>query len=394
MKNEWLNKIKTTYYIKIKGKNIERFIKRLNSVGIELLEIKYLKYNEIIIKIYKKNLEKIEEIKTIYDIEIVSYKGFYKYKELLKENKLIVITIILSFSFIWYLSNTIFYIDIIHNDSTIRNLIKEELNENGIRIYSLKKDYNYINKVKNKIMEKHKDKIEWLEIETVGVKYVVRVQLREHADIKDVSNNRDVVAKKDATIKKIIASSGQIVKEINTYVKKGDTIISGTITLNDNIKGYAVADGKIFGEVWYNITVEYPFTYYEEKYTGKKNNSLVFKFLNWQISIPKLKTYKVDKEYSIIDNRLIPLKLSFLKTRDIQVIDQVLTEDEAINNAIKLARSQMEKNLNDEEYIISQKNLNINVKDSKVVLESFFAVYENITDYKEIIIEDNEEKVE
>ena len=30
------------------------------------------------------------------------------------------------------------------------------------------------------------------------------------------------------------------------------------------------------------------------------------------------------------------------------------------------------------------KNLKINVKDSKIIVESFFAVYEDITDYGEI----------
>jgi len=43
MRNEWINKFKTTVNLKIKGKNIERFVKRLTNFNIEILELKYLK---------------------------------------------------------------------------------------------------------------------------------------------------------------------------------------------------------------------------------------------------------------------------------------------------------------------------------------------------------------
>lgn len=394
MKNKlfyiFISKIK----IKITGNNAEKFLHKLVRSQIELLNIKKIKKDTIYIWVYKRDYPKIYRLSTIYNIEVVDASGWIKTKKTLSINKYFIFSLVIGLICLIILSNTIFSVQVIHNNKEIREFITNELKNYNIDKYHIKKSYQELTTIKQEILKKYKDKIEWLEIETVGVKYVVRVQLREHADTKETFNNRDVVAKKDATIKKIIASSGQIVKEINTYVKKGDTIISGTITLNDNIKGYTVADGEIFGEVWYNITVEYPFTYYEEKYTGKKKNSISLQFLNWNISIPKLEAYKVDKEYSIINNKLIPLKLSFLKTREIEVIDQILTEDEAIECAIKLARTQMEEKLNDKEYIVSQKNLKVNIKDSKVVLESFFAVYENITDYKEIIIEEKEEKVE
>lgn len=387
MKNEWLNKIKTTYYLKIKGKNIERFIKRLNSVGIELLEIKYLKYNEIIIKIYKKNLEKIEEIKTIYDIEIVSYKGFYKYKELLKENKLIVITIILSFSFIWYLSNTIFYIDVIHNDSTIRNLIKEELNENGIRIYSLKKDYDYINKVKNKIMEKHKDKIEWLEIEETGTRYIVKVEERKINNIIENNKPRNLVAKKDAIVLNIEASEGVIQKNKNDYVRKGDIIVSGNVDLNGEIKKTVTATGTIYGEVWYKLTIEYPLNYVETKITGETKNVYTIKFLNLNLSL--YNNYLVTKEKTIYKSKTIPFSIIKQTKNKTLEINQKLTEEEAINKAIETGLEKIKSKLNDKEYIIDTKKLKVETNNSKIILELFVSVCEDITDYSLIEGEPN-----
>ena len=379
MRNEWLNKFKTTYYIKVKGRNIERFIKRLISVDIELLEIKYLKYDEIVVKIYKNNLEKIEEIKTVYDVEVVEYTGFYKYKELLKKNKLIVISIVLAFTFVLYLSNTIFYIDVIHNDKNIRELIKEELNENGIRIYSLKKDYKYINKVKNKIMEKHKDKIEWLEIESSGTRYIVKVEERKINDINGNNEPRNLVAKKDAVILSIEASDGIIVKNKNDYVKKGDIIVSGNIDLNGEIKKIVPATGKVYGEVWYKLTIEYPLNYTERKVTGETKKIYTFKFMNLNISL--YNNYLVTKEKILYKNKTIPFSIVKQTKNKILNINQTLTKEEATSKAIEVGLDKIKSKLNDNEYIIDTKKLKVETNNSKIILELFVSVCEDITDY-------------
>lgn len=379
MRNEWLNKFKTTYYIKVKGRNIERFIKRLISVDIELLEIKYLKYDEIVVKIYKNNLEKIEEIKTVYDVEVVEYTGFYKYKELLKKNKLIVISIVLAFAFVLYLSNTIFYIDVIHNDKNIRELIKEELSENGIRIYSLKKDYKYINKVKNKIMEKHKDKIEWLEIESSGTRYIVKVEERKINDINGNNEPRNLVAKKDAVILSIEASDGIIVKNKNDYVKKGDIIVSGNIDLNGEIKKIVPATGKVYGEVWYKLTIEYPLNYTERKVTGETKKVYTFKFMSLNISL--YNNYLVTKEKILYKNKTIPFSIVKQTKNKILNINQTLTKEEATSKAIEVGLDKIKSKLNDNEYIIDTKKLKVETNNSKIILELFVSVCEDITDY-------------
>ena len=54
-----------TIRIHVIGKNIERFIQRLYNEKIELLNIKYINYKEIEIKINKNDLEHINKIKTI-----------------------------------------------------------------------------------------------------------------------------------------------------------------------------------------------------------------------------------------------------------------------------------------------------------------------------------------
>ena len=80
--------------------------------------------------------------------------------------------------------------------------------------------------------------------------------------------------------------------------------------LNEKVKGKVKAQGEVYGEVWYVITTEYPFVYYEEKETGKKKNLLAIKFLNKDIELTanKFKHKKID-EKTIIENKLLPIKI-------------------------------------------------------------------------------------
>jgi len=73
--------------LNIKGKNIERFIKRLVTNKIELLKIFYPNRNEVNIIVYKKDYEKIMELKSVYEITELNCYGFIKIKKTLNMYK-------------------------------------------------------------------------------------------------------------------------------------------------------------------------------------------------------------------------------------------------------------------------------------------------------------------
>ena len=68
MKKTFLDKYKSSILIHISGHNINRFIQRINQNKINIYNIKYINENEVLIKIFKKDYQKLEEIKTIYNI--------------------------------------------------------------------------------------------------------------------------------------------------------------------------------------------------------------------------------------------------------------------------------------------------------------------------------------
>lgn len=376
-----------TIYLKVKGKNIERFLKRLNKSEIELLKIEKIKYNELNIEIKKDDFKKINNIKTIYEIEIIGIHGLDYIKEQIIKKRYILFSFMISILILLILSNTIFSIEVVHNDEEIRTLLISELEEFNIKKYYGKKSYKELQNIKEEILEKYKDKIEWLEIETHGTKYVVRVE--ERILNKDESNyiKRNIVAKKDAVLVKIEAKNGEIIKTKNSFVKKGETVISGNIYLYDNIKDSIMAEGKIYGEVWYKATVEYPLVYKEETYTGKTKKVFSINFLNKDFSFfdfNKFK-YKNIEDISKIKHLFLPISFGFEKQYEKKVINENLTKDEAIEKAIKKATEKIESNLKEKEYIIATKKLKVEENYSKIIVELFFTVCEDITDYEEII---------
>ena len=385
MKNSVYNLLISKVTLKIIGNNKERIIKRLKNNNIEILNLKYID-SGIIVKIYKKDYEKLLSIKTIYEVEIVNYNGFISFKNNINNNKFIIISILICLMLLYFITNLIFSIDIITNDNDMKLKIEKELNNNGVSKYKVKKSYNQLQKIKSNILSKYRDKIEWIEIEVIGTKYIIRYEPRIKNKLNDEKGFRHIIASKDAIIKDMYIDSGQIVKNKNTYVKKGDIIVSGYIYLNENIKDTVRSSGKVYGECWYNVTINYPFKYYEEKETGNNKNIIVIKLLNKEIELFNFNKYKNKKVKNniLLKNNILPIGLMYQKQKEINIISENNNEKESIEKAIEYSKKKLEKNLDNDEYISDYKILNKEVFDDSVTLNIFYSVTQNITDYMDI----------
>ena len=385
MKNYVYNKLISKITIKIIGNNKERIIRRLKNNNIEILSLRYIN-DGIIVKIYKKDYDKLLSIKTIYEIEVVNYSGIFNIKNKILDNKFIIISILICLVFLYFLTSLIFDIDIITNDSNMKIKLQEELGNNGISKYKFKKSYKELQTIKNNILSKYRGEIEWIEIEVVGTKYIIRYEPRIQNNIEENLNFRNIIASKDCVIKNMYVESGQIVKSKNTYVKKGDVIVSGYIYLNDNIKDTVSSKGTIYGECWYNVTITYPFKYYEEKETGNNKNVIVIKLFNREIELFNFNKYKTKKvvNKTLFKNNLLPIKLIYQKQKEITIIDENNTEEELIEKAVNYSKDKLQNKLAADEYVNDYKILNKEVFSDFIELNIFFSTIENITEYQDI----------
>ena len=387
MKNSFINKFKSKKKLRIKGKNIERFIRRLIKNNIEIISLERIKYDEINIIIFKKDLELIEEIKTIYEINVTRSYGLDRIKNIILKNKYIFIFLIIGIILIYMLSNIIFSIEIVHSSKEIRTLIKNELKEYGIDKYKFKKNYHEREYIKEEILNKYHDKLEWIEIEEYGTKYRVRVEERIINKDNTINQNRDLIAKKNGIIISVEASSGEIIKNKHDYVRKGDVIVSGNLLLNEEIKSQVAAKGKVYAETWYTVDIEFPYHYYKETKTGNKKTIYTIKFINKYydlFNINKFKTKKI-KNKTIFKNNILPISFIKQKQYEINIVDKIYNKKEIINQAIIKGKEKLLKKLDKDSKILHYRIINKEYTKKGVKLQIFFAVRENITEYRKII---------
>lgn len=369
--------------VKIKGRNISRFLKMLYKNKITLFNVQVLNSKEVKIKLYNQDLDKIRKISKTYDIEILSCFGRLKYKSMLITYYPLIISILCGFLLFNFLTNLIFEVEIRHASKSIRQLIDSELKRYNIVKYSMKKSFKGLSIIKKKILTEYKDKIEWLEIEEIGNRYIVKVEERKIVNNNEREIKQHIVAGKSAIIVKINATSGMVLKTKNDYVNKGDVVISGQIKHGDAIVDTIKASGRIYGEVWYNIKVELPIKQTIYKPTGKRKKVLVLKVVNYKLNIFDFSPFKDKKIISqeFIKNRLIPVGLYIEDQSELNIIRNNYTFKEALVKAEEIALSNMKAKLNKKgEYVISKHRLSMVEEENKVKLEVFFKVCEDITD--------------
>ncbi len=369
------------YKIKIEGKDVKRFIRMLYRSGIYFEELS-LDHGSAYIKVDKENYKKLKDIKTSYNIEVIELFGISKFKHLIKTNFIFLIFTAFGIFLLYFLSNIIFDVEVIHNDKYIRDLLYSELDKYNIKKYNFVKKYEYVQKVKNEILNNYKNDIEWLEIERVGTVYKIRVDKRIINNIKQDGQNRHVVAKKNGIIMRIVAEKGEIVKKVYDYVRAGDIIISGEIYKNKEVIGQTSASGDVYAEVWYKVKVEMPISYKEEALTGRSKNVINISFLDKNINIFDFHRYNNSKKEgnTILSDFFGMFTIKYNKEYEINVKDEVnnIISEEF---AFKMARKKIEDQLGRGEYIISQKKLKTVINNSTIITEVFFKVYENISSY-------------
>lgn len=373
--------------LKVSGKNIPKFILRCKNNNINILKLEQISYKEALIKINYKDYDKLLKIKSIYDVTLISNTGLLKFKELLNKHKYFLIMFTFGILFLIYLCNIIFEVDVISTNNELNNLVKKDLENYNIKKYKLKKSYKEKERIKSELLEKYNDTIEWIEITDVGTKYEIQVVERKKKVTEEKDEYTNIVASKSGVLRKIYAEEGVKVVDNNTYVNKGDIIISGAITKDEEIKKIVNAKGKVYAEVWYNVNIEFPLEYTEKRYTNEKKKSVYMRLGNKYISKRRFKNFERRKILSL-KNRLVPFELGIEEEQKVNIINDKYTIEEAKKKAILSAKEKILQSLDKDEYITSQKTLKFYAKDSKIVLDIFFSCYEQIGKEEKIIPEE------
>lgn len=375
------------YKLSIKGKNPDYFLKKVISRKVNLYDVN--KSNrELIIIVDKDGFDKICKIKTSYDISIISVSGILKIKEVIHKYFFFILFFCVGVLLNIFFSKLILDVEVVHSNKNIKEIIYKDLKSLGISKFKFKVSFLEKEKIVMEILNRERDNIEWLEIEEIGTKYLVKVEQRKLNKKESVCSNRNIVAKRNARIIEISADSGEVTKKINDYVLKNDVIISGVIHNKEDIVSEKCAVGRVFGEVWYQVEVELPTSVTSLKKTG--NSKYRFNYIFLKKNLVFLGGYSDFYSYNIIEssNKLLPISFNFSKLYEVNKITKKYTLDNSSDEAIKIAMEKLKLKLGKDDVILSKKVLKKEINNSKIMVDVFFKVKEDITEYKNIELTD------
>ena len=387
-----LNYILGYVNILVEGYFVEKFINICNKQKIFLWNLKRSKTTIIYTNVSIKDFKKLKPIaqKTKCKIKIKSKKGlpfiFNKYKK----RKIFVIGLAMVLIRIFTLSKFIWNIEVIGNEKINDDEIIQIANENNLKIGKFKNKVD-TKKIINKL-RLERDDIAWIGIEIKGTNAIIKiVESIPKPNIIDDEEFCNIVATKDAIIKKISAQNGTPVVKEGEIVKKGTVLIAGWLEGKYTGTRYVHATGSVQGKVWYTQKERIYFRQQKKEQTGNVENKYSLNINNFKINfnkgVSKFKNYdtiETNKKVKLFSNFYLPIELIKITNTEVNITDITYTLEEAKNIGIEKAKQELNNKIENLDNILS-----IQINDSQtsqyIEVEVTYEVLENIGTKEKIV---------
>ncbi|MEC0230323.1 sporulation protein YqfD [Paenibacillus alba] len=233
----------------------------------------------------------------------------------------------------------------------------------------------------------------WVGVEIRGTHVTIKIVEATIPEKQQLMNPRNLVASKNALVTEIISDKGKPMVKPNTYVRKGDVLISGTIGDEQNNQ-VVVASGKVKGVVWYTSRIEAPLTKTYKVYTGETTNRnyLVWGTRALQVSgYGKLKfeQFETIPERKTLAWRSFTLPLGWLHERVLEVnfVEEPIEAANAKKSGLEQARAKLLKASGPDARLVGEKILHEKTENGKIYIDVHFEVEENIAEEQPIVIQ-------
>lgn len=282
-------------------------LKRLKDSKVTLYQLNKIDEDtySFYLPIYQRRIVKQYQFTYIKSIGVIAYLL------LLFRNKIsligcisFIVMIIISGNFIWD-------VRIVGSNPDTNKKVNEVLNELNIDKGDKIRSYKELNEIYDRLKDKFKQNIDYLNIYQSGSVLVIEYTNSKSA-IKEELDFRNIYARKDAIIKNIDVSSGNIKVKEYQYVKKGELLVENTIISTNDETKIIPTKGTIYG---------YTYQTYEASIDNiKMDKGEAFSFLLFKIRMKLQAIDKIDRErvieYGIIDNKIV-LKVQYILIEDI-----------------------------------------------------------------------------
>ncbi len=379
--------------ISVEGYYIERFINICISKKILLWNIKRKKSSIMIANIGIKDFKKVKEISrnTKCRIKIQNKSGFPFLLNKYKKRKAFFILFIIFLLFIFIISNFIWNVEIIGNETISTSEIQEKLEENGLKIGTLKSKLN-TKEIINKMRLERND-ISWIGIKLKGTNAIVEiVESDKKPDIIDENEYCNIVSNKEGIITKINVQDGTALVKPGDIVKNGTNLIAGWLEGKYTGTRYVHAKGEIQAKIWYSKKEKMDLNTVEKYETGEIQNAYFINLNNLKInltkSIPKFQKYDTicnNKRLKIFSNFYFPIEFGKTTYKELNTKKVTYTPEEAKQIMVDKLEEELKKEIENVNNIVNTQ-VNFKQETQQIEVEVIYEVLENIGTKEKIIL--------
>ncbi len=372
------------FWISINQKEQDRFLLKCYKQNIVIYE-SVTSSKRCLFKIAAADYPKVSKM-YFAKVRVEDATGTPKIKKFLKKYFFFIISSLLGLFLFFFLTHIIVKVEVIHSNKDIRDLLTTALAEKGIKKNTWKKSFSELEQIKKEILNQYPDRLEWLEIETQGMNYYVRVEERKLKEEEQKMERCHLVATKDGILKKLIYSKGEALLKTNDYVKKGDIIVTGILKKDEETKEVLCASGKAYAEVWYKATIKVPKKRMESKETGKIRWNILLKNNSYNDFLfrSRLENYQTETKSLF---KIFNTEVFFAKQKE--VVNTIIEKNEAelLDEATTKMQEKIKLTLQEDEEILNQKILSQNETDDYLEVQFFVAVLEQIGKQQEFTLD-------
>ena len=380
-----LNYILGYINISVEGYFIEKFLNICGNKKIVLWNSNRKNTTLLNTNIGIKDFKKIKNVlrKTECKVKINSKKGLPFIFDKYRKRKIFVICLSIVMVLIFLMSRFIWNIEVVGNETIGSNEILNIAYRNNLKIGTLKNKID-IHDLAQKIRIERND-VSWVTINIKGTNATIEiVESTPKPNIINKDEPCNIVATKDAIIAKVNAQNGIPVTSLDSMVKKGDVLISGTVEGKYTGIRKVHAIGTVYGKTWYSLKEKVYLKQQKNEYTGRFENKYSVIINNFKINfnkgVSKFKNYdtiETKKRLRIFSHFYLPIEIEKITNKEVNIFDISYTESEAEEIGVKQAKEKLNKLINNQEDIL---NIQTNIKKTSeyIEVELIYEVIESI----------------
>lgn len=385
MRNHWIYFFWGIVTIKATGTGLERFINRLSRNGILIWDVKKHGLETMTFKMSLKDMKELKHAvrNSGCKVKFLKRTGLPFLIRRLFKNSGFFAGAILFLTILFLLSNMIWGIEIKGADPATEHKIRKELDAIGLKKGQLQFFVEEPEGIQRAIMNAIEE-VTWVGVELQGTTYHFQVVEKNVPEEPEKLGPQNLVAAKKAVIVDMFIEEGQPKVDIHDHVKPGQLLVSGQIGKEGQTKSVS-AKGEVYGEIWYKSEVILPLKSSFQVFNGNELRKHFLKLTDFSIPVWGFK----DHSYKTFEKERKEKKFKFLKWelpityiqdtyRESEHVTRLYKDDEAIEAAKEMARTDIKNGLPEDATIKGEKVLRQTIQNGKVYLSMHFQVIENI----------------